>query len=832
MKSTRILKLLSITTLIIFTLIVLQQCSSKKETLIKLPEGNNSKIIFIIGEVLVKSNNSPWQKAKIGQILPEGSEIKTAENSFCEIATSTGTVFRLKDNTVVQLVMLNQKAQNSNEPAKSKIKLIKGAIFSKVKRITYRNNLEISTTTTTLGIRGTEFYVETKKTNDYEYTKLMVHQGKVNVRLNLKLSKDVLNNSKLKSILKKIKRGSNVRGGYKVKVDTKLISKVNNEISEISSLKTVSKTQIQKLKNEISLVPEQLTREEWEILNQLKDLTLNFKEGKKYYISPNFDGINDKFVFNTEDYQKEKILGWKLVILDSHSKIQKIIRNRTDNNPSGKILPEKIEWNMVNKYGKIIPDGHYLYEFYTLNKKGFYQLRKKGEIIVDTVPPYFSYKLQNTMFSPNGDKIKDYLNIQIDAEKDIPWTCTITTPEGIIVKTFEWEKNIPSLFSWDGKGDNGEVLPEGVYIITFQGKDKAGNTTQVRLNEITLDTRQRQASVDIDHPIFSPNGDGKLDTVTFYPILSDKYRIDTWDFIIQTEKGETARRFRGRRFVPQSITWDGKPQKGKISDEYPEGLPSGNYYYFLKVIYRSGVNTYSFKKALILDVTPPEISLEVEPKLFSPDGDGKDDYLIIKPKIKDLTPIINWKATIYTSSGKVFKTFTGSKLPENSFSWDGVSDTGELVDSGEDYYIIFEATDSAYNTGISKKVDFSIDILVIPTDRGLKIRVSNIEFGFNNSKLQGEKTFEILDKIVKILKKYKKYSVIIEGHTDSTGDENYNLILSKKRAEAVGKYLIEHGIDAKRLTFKGYGSQYPIDTNETKEGRARNRRVEFILIKK
>jgi len=82
------------------------------------------------------------------------------------------------------------------------------------------------------------------------------------------------------------------------------------------------------------------------------------------------------------------------------------------------------------------------------------------------------------------------------------------------------------------------------------------------------------------------------------------------------------------------------------------------------------------------------------------------------------------------------------------------------------------------------------------------------------------------------LKKYDKYSVAIEGHTDSTGDESYNLELSKKRAESVGQYLIKQGISAQRLSYEGYGSKYPVDTNETKEGRRRNRRVEFLLIRK
>jgi len=190
---------------------------------------------------------------------------------------------------------------------------------------------------------------------------------------------------------------------------------------------------------------------------------------------------------------------------------------------------------------------------------------------------------------------------------------------------------------------------------------------------------------------------------------------------------------------------------------------------------------------------------------------------------------VYWNAAIYTENDRVFKRFSGSKMPAAELTWDGVSDSGQLVDSGEDCYLVFEATDSALNRGTSDKIPFSVDILVISTERGLKIMVSNIEFGFNTAQLQGDKTFELLLRGVEVLKKYGKYKIIIEGHTDSTGDENYNRVLSQKRAESVGRFIVENGIDAGRISYKGYGSQYPIDTNTTPEGRARNRRVEFIL---
>ncbi len=70
------------------------------------------------------------------------------------------------------------------------------------------------------------------------------------------------------------------------------------------------------------------------------------------------------------------------------------------------------------------------------------------------------------------------------------------------------------------------------------------------------------------------------------------------------------------------------------------------------------------------------------------------------------------------------------------------------------------------------------------------------------------------------------------GHTDALGDDNYNLDLSRRRAESVLKFLLENKINKNRLRSHGEGETKPIASNETDEGRAQNRRVEFVVVKK
>ena len=86
---------------------------------------------------------------------------------------------------------------------------------------------------------------------------------------------------------------------------------------------------------------------------------------------------------------------------------------------------------------------------------------------------------------------------------------------------------------------------------------------------------------------------------------------------------------------------------------------------------------------------------------------------------------------------------------------------------------------------------------------------------------------EILLRVANFLKKNQQYMVEIQGNTDSTGPLAWNMQLSEKRAEAVKEYLVTNGVAAGRLTAKGFGPNDPLAQNNTAEGRAKNRRVDF-----
>jgi outer membrane protein OmpA-like peptidoglycan-associated protein len=108
-----------------------------------------------------------------------------------------------------------------------------------------------------------------------------------------------------------------------------------------------------------------------------------------------------------------------------------------------------------------------------------------------------------------------------------------------------------------------------------------------------------------------------------------------------------------------------------------------------------------------------------------------------------------------------------------------------------------------------------------------KIIVTGIKFDVNKATLKPESMGPI-NKIFELMEENPELRFSVEGHTDSEGKEDFNITLSQNRAKAVAQKLTDMGIDNERLTTKGWGETKPMDSNATAEGRANNRRVEFV----
>ncbi len=109
-----------------------------------------------------------------------------------------------------------------------------------------------------------------------------------------------------------------------------------------------------------------------------------------------------------------------------------------------------------------------------------------------------------------------------------------------------------------------------------------------------------------------------------------------------------------------------------------------------------------------------------------------------------------------------------------------------------------------------------------------EIRITQkVHFRFNRATILRD-SYSLLNTVAQVMRDFPEVSVEVQGHTDSRGSDRYNMRLSNQRANAVRDYLIRQGIDPNRMTARGYGESRPIESNSSDEGRAANRRVQFV----
>jgi outer membrane protein OmpA-like peptidoglycan-associated protein len=115
------------------------------------------------------------------------------------------------------------------------------------------------------------------------------------------------------------------------------------------------------------------------------------------------------------------------------------------------------------------------------------------------------------------------------------------------------------------------------------------------------------------------------------------------------------------------------------------------------------------------------------------------------------------------------------------------------------------------------------------TERGLVVTLGDILFDFDEAELTPGGELQVA-RLADALRQMPDRNVLVEGHTDSSGSDAYNLELSQRRATAVEDLLIVQGVDPTRVLTRGYGEQYPVAANDSAAGRQQNRRVEVVIL--
>jgi OOP family OmpA-OmpF porin len=219
--------------------------------------------------------------------------------------------------------------------------------------------------------------------------------------------------------------------------------------------------------------------------------------------------------------------------------------------------------------------------------------------------------------------------------------------------------------------------------------------------------------------------------------------------------------------------------------------------------------------------TPHGVQVDSRGCPLDADGDGVPDYLDKCPNTPRGAPV-NAQGCPVDSDGDGVPDYL-DKCP-NTPRGATVDASGCPLDSDRDG--VPDYADKCPNTPYGLKVDAEGCVRDAQT-----IVLQNVNFEFNKATLTADSQ-TVLNGVAQGLKSDPNMKVELAGHTDAKGSAPYNLKLSQNRANSVKAYLITQGVAANRLTAKGYGKTKPVATNDTEEGRAQNRRVEFRVLAK
>lgn len=152
----------------------------------------------------------------------------------------------------------------------------------------------------------------------------------------------------------------------------------------------------------------------------------------------------------------------------------------------------------------------------------------------------------------------------------------------------------------------------------------------------------------------------------------------------------------------------------------------------------------------------------------------------------------------------------------------------ELVNKGYEQAVVLDRSERDFDSDFVKRGMYFPEEVKNEMNAEMN-KLSDIQFASNSHRISAE-SYTNLNTVVEVMLLNPEIELMIHAHTDAQGSEKYNQELSEKRGDSVLKYLVRKGIDASRLDYIGHGNSNPVASNDTEEGRARNRRVQFEIL--
>ncbi len=343
---------------------------------------------------------------------------------------------------------------------------------------------------------------------------------------------------------------------------------------------------------------------------------------------------------------------------------------------------------------------------------------------IDVVPPVIELGETSQYISPNADGEKDVLVVPISIEEDrlvLGYQFVVTDengdnvrqiknkeerppPTGIIDRLTYVEKGItiPPVLRWDGRKDDGSVVPDGQYRYFVEAWDDNENRGKSEVRIVHIDNTAPQVQLGIREEsdlVFSPNGDGNKDSLS---ILQSGSTEDLWAGGVFDSEGRLLRSFSWKNVEPQNFEWDGKDDSGLLAAD-------GVYVYRIECTDRAGNKAQATMGNIVLNTQATPIRIVIDKSDFSPNGDGIKDSILFETEAARRSDIREWRLEVRDSSGRVVKMYSGSGTLPAYVNFNGRDNRGALLPEGS-YWANMEILYVNGNNPKSRTPRFNLDL--------------------------------------------------------------------------------------------------------------------------